>query len=213
MGLVQSTMPEDRLNRQIEVLVGELEVFEAVRERYPTLDWQDFDGALLVHSSYNTMKNQLVVSEWRRETMRGRRLLDRLRLRWPARETAPNTHTSRRAQVTFADGIQTIPRSVSAHKACEVAEASSVKSDTADADCSLVEASVGVSCDQPHRASNSPPVHVTSATREDDHNRVDISCQRSTFKSLPSKPCTNHGSFKRYNCDRQQKMLNRRKSV
>ena len=94
------------------------------------------------------MKNQLAVLEWNRtEIMRGRRLADRLRLRWPAaRKTALNTHTAH--QVTFADGIQTIPRSDSAHTACKTAEVSSVQSDTEDADCALLEASAGVSCGQ-----------------------------------------------------------------
>lgn len=219
MGLAQSTTRAEQLNRRrIHVLTGELEAFEAVRERYPTLDWQDFDGAVLIHSSHNTMKNQLAVLEWNRtEIMRGRRLADRLRLRWPAaRETALNTHTAHHAQVTFADGIQTIPRSDSAHTACKTAEVSSVQSDTEDADCALLEASAGVSCGQSHRPSNSPPIHATSdhATPafEDIQSHVDI-CRRSTFKSLPRNPCTDHGSFKRYNRSCQHKMLNRRMSV
>jgi hypothetical protein len=172
----------------------------------------------LIHSSQNTMKNQLAVLEWNRtEIMRGRRLADRLRLRWPAaRETALNTHTAHHAQVTFADGIQTIPRSDSAHTACKTAEVSSVQSDTEDADCALLEASAGVSCGQSHRPSNSPPIHATSdhATPafEDIQSHVDI-CRRSTFKSLPRNPCTDHGSFKRYNRSCQHKMLNRRMSV
>ena len=121
-------LAETAEGRQIQALTGELEAFDAVRERYPTLDWQDFDGAVLIHSSHNTMKNQLAVLEWNRtEIMRGRRLADRLRLRWPAaRETALNTHTAHHAQVTFADGIQTIPRSDSAHTACKTAEVCSL---------------------------------------------------------------------------------------
>ena len=44
MGLAQSTTRAEQLNRwRIHVLTGELEAFEAVRERYPTLDAGDVE--------------------------------------------------------------------------------------------------------------------------------------------------------------------------
>ena len=44
-------------------LTRDLEVLEVLRERYPTLDWQDFD-AVLVHSAVNTIQNEVAVIEW-----------------------------------------------------------------------------------------------------------------------------------------------------
>jgi hypothetical protein len=110
-------------DRRLQSLADDLECLSAVRQRYPTLDWRDFDGAFLVHSSHNTLRNQLAVLEWNAQAKRDASH-DHAAFATAsagAREDGQHALRSPRSlsQVTFAERIQEIPRASSAREPCQ----------------------------------------------------------------------------------------------
>jgi hypothetical protein len=54
---------------RLESILADMEALEVVRKRYPTLEtadeWEDFDGAVLVHSTLNTLRNCVTGVSWK----------------------------------------------------------------------------------------------------------------------------------------------------
>ena len=54
---------------RLEGILADMEALEVVRKRYPRLEtadeWEDFDGAVLVHSTFNTLRNCVTGVSWK----------------------------------------------------------------------------------------------------------------------------------------------------
>ena len=109
-------------DRRLQRLADDLECIGAVRQRYPTLDWHDFDGAFLVHSSHNALLNECAVIEWNVQAKHDESMMRRMLLRRPARAKTVNSRSVSPArqvsQVAFADSIEVIPRASSVPEPC-----------------------------------------------------------------------------------------------
>ena len=109
-------------DRRLQRLADDLECLGAVRQRYPTLDWHDFDGAFLVHSSHNALLNECAVIEWNVQAKHDESMMRRVLLRRPARAKTVNSRSVSPArqvsQVAFADSIEVIPRASSVPEPC-----------------------------------------------------------------------------------------------
>ena len=86
-----------------ESLLRDLEALEVLRQRYPTLNWQDED-AVLVHSAYNALANTLAEADWKRRSKK-RWILPRYALRLITDHRRQRTCSAAAKQVSFINGI------------------------------------------------------------------------------------------------------------
>ena len=85
-------------------------VEELKATRFPTLDWEDFNGSLLVHSAWNTLRNQIEVVRFNRRLGGGAFQLQQLLLRVRRSVRADMVKSDKgRSCVRFDGEIRTIP--------------------------------------------------------------------------------------------------------
>ena len=196
-------------NRRLQRLADDLECLGAVRQRYPTLDWHDFDGAFLVHSSHNALLNEFAVLEWNVQAKRDASMMRRVLLRRPARAKTVNSRSVRLSrqvsQVTFADRIQVIDHNEFSSCNQPLIADGAFK---LPAECASAQAAAGdllacrrlaaADCPSAPRRLATPIVpYLPGPTRfikdhDDDIDGIEVICWTSTFGCCPSAPsaCT-----------------------
>ncbi len=191
-------------NRRLQRLADDLECLGAVRQRYPTLDWHDFDGAFLVHSSHNALLNEFAVLEWNVQAKRDASMMRRVLLRRPARAKTVNSRSVRLSrqvsQVTFADRIQVIDHNEFSRCNQPLIADGAFK---LPAECASAQAAAGglhawPECPSaPRRLATPIAPYLPGPTpfnkdRDDDMDGIKVICWTSTLDCRPSAPsaCT-----------------------
>ena len=98
-------------SRQDPVLISlerDLHALEVVLQQFPTLDWND-ETAVLVHSAFNTLRNQVAGREWSKSCRKRRTMVSCL-VQCHVTPLSRRTSASLATRVSFAEDVEVILR-------------------------------------------------------------------------------------------------------